>query len=87
LSDHPLSEIIKSVNEVIAKGGVTFQKFTCQGCGNRLTIEEPNKFYTSGTCDNCGTLTDIEKHGCNFVVIYGQRDAIDRAIKKITGSE
>ncbi len=68
--DHPLEDILTEVNQILENDGVNvFQKFTCEACKNRLTIEEPNTFYTSGKCDACGHVTDIKKNGCNFMVI------------------
>lgn len=69
VSDHPFDDIIKSVTEQIALGNLCYQKFTCAKCKNRLTIEEPNKFYTNGSCDKCGHITDIKAQGCNFMLI------------------
>jgi hypothetical protein len=74
MTDHnyPMDDILTEVNKVLENPNVNvFQKFTCAGCGNRLTIEEPNTFYTSGKCDACGHITDIKKDGCNFLVIAG----------------
>jgi hypothetical protein len=31
-------------------------------------MEEPNTFYTTGSCDNCGHVTDIAKNGCNYLL-------------------
>ena len=67
--NHPFDDVVKTVQEQIAQGHLCFQKFTCAGCGQRLTIDEPNLFYTSGSCDRCGHITDIKKTGCNMVLI------------------
>lgn len=68
--DFPFDEIVATVTELKAKGGfLAFQKFTCVGCGNRLTMEEPFKFYTEGTCDNCDAVTNIKQQGCNYLLI------------------
>jgi hypothetical protein len=74
MTDHnyPMDDILTEVNKVLENPNVSvYQKFTCAGCGNRLTIEEPNTFYTSGKCDKCEAITDIKKDGYNFLVIAG----------------
>lgn len=48
----------------------TYQKFTCDGCGTRLTMPEANVWYQTGTCDQCSTVTDIAKKGCGFVLTF-----------------
>jgi hypothetical protein len=70
MTDHnyPMDDILTEVNKVLENPNVNvFQKFTCAGCGNRLTIEEPNTFYTSGKCDACGHITDIKKGRLQFL--------------------
>jgi len=47
----------------------SIKKFTCASCGNRLTIEVPNVFYTTGSCDKCDHITDIVMRGCNYLLI------------------
>ena len=69
-NDYPLADIEKSMRKVKLHGGLAYQKFTCSGCGNRLTIDEPFKLYTKGVCDNCPAVTDIEIQGCNFVAVF-----------------
>lgn len=81
--DHPLDEVIATANDIIEKGGMVLQKFTCGGCGNRLTMTKPNKFYTTGTCDKCGFLTDIAKDGCNFVAVMPQSDEGRESLRQI----
>jgi acetone carboxylase gamma subunit len=66
--DYPFSEIAKSVKREADLGHLCYQKFTCAGCGQRLTMEAPNVLYRTGTCDKCGHVTDIEAQGCNFMI-------------------
>jgi hypothetical protein len=70
--DHPFDKITAEADILIASTKATiFQKFTCSGCGQRLTMDVPNTFYTHGTCDKCGVTTDIKAQGCNFLMIAG----------------
>lgn len=69
MSDYPMMDCVKTADDLIKKGHQVFQKFTCEMCGSRQTIDEPNVFYTSGTCEECKHTTDIEKKGCNYLAI------------------
>lgn len=67
--DFPFDDVIKAVTDWRKNPNVDFfQKFTCSGCGQRLTIDEPNVLYETGTCDKCPAVTDIRKQGCNFMI-------------------
>jgi hypothetical protein len=69
-NNYPFDECAAGAQEVTLRGGIIFQKFTCSGCGNRLTMDVPNKFFTRGTCDQCGTETNIQETGCNFLAVF-----------------
>jgi hypothetical protein len=66
--DHPLLEVAEHADRLIKMGADVYQKFTCAGCGQRLTMEKPNVFYKTGVCDRCPTITNIEERGCNMLV-------------------
>lgn len=70
LLDHPFAEVTAKAEELIKMGALTFQKFSCENCGNRLTMDEVNTFYTRGSCDQCDHVTDIEARGCNFLLVW-----------------
>lgn len=67
--DFPFSEVIAKANELVAHGHTVYQKFTCGNCGNRLTIDEPNRFYEHATCDKCHHETNVKEHGCNYMTV------------------
>ena len=67
--DYPLEEILQAVAKLADEGWDVYQKFTCSGCGQRLTIDEANTFYAESTCDRCDAVTDIRKQGCNYLLI------------------
>jgi hypothetical protein len=69
--DGPFDEVAAEVEEHVRRGSTFFQKFTCAGCGQRLTMDVPNKLYTSGGCDKCGHVTDIQAQGCNYLLMMG----------------
>ena len=68
MSDIPFKDACAQAMDLMAKGMDVYQKFTCAGCGNRLTMEKPNIFFKQGTCDNCAATTDIEAQGCGYLV-------------------
>lgn len=70
-NDFPFDEVLAQVQEHIRKGHTIFQKFTCDTCGQRLTMEMPNKLYYEGNCDNCGDTTNIKERGCNYLLMMG----------------
>lgn len=81
MANHPLYETIVDANKQIAKGHTVWQKFTCSNCGSRQTMAEENKFYTEGICEECGHSTDIEKDGCNFIMLMTSDPSILEALK------
>jgi hypothetical protein len=66
----PFNEVVQSAREYAAAGAVVHQRFQCESCGDdTLGMTEPFIFYTHGHCGSCGYVTDLEKIGCNFLVI------------------
>jgi hypothetical protein len=80
-NNHSWEVILKAVMTKAAEGGDCYQKYSCGQCGTRLGMDEPNKFYTHGTCDLCGHTTDIKKAGMNYLLSI---NAHDRTPKQIT---
>lgn len=66
--DYPFDECAKAAEKLVADGHTVHQKFTCNGCGTRLAINEPNVFHETGTCDRCNVVTNIKAKGCNYLV-------------------
>jgi hypothetical protein len=66
--DIPIEECARNADKLIRAGAVIFQKFTCENCGQRLTMTEPNTFFRYGTCDQCGHKTEIKKCGYAMMV-------------------
>lgn len=67
-TDYPFWEVAAKAKELTEQGIKVYQKFSCEHCGQRLGIDEPGVFHKTGTCDQCGKVTDIEKRGCNYMV-------------------
>lgn len=68
--DYPIQDCIDAVREKMESGRWhVHQKFTCQHCGSRQTMPTPNKFYATGLCEECDSVTNIEERGCNYMLI------------------
>ena len=68
--DHPFKDCCETAEKLANQGALVFQKFTCEKCNSRQTIDEPNTFFASGQCEECQHVTDITKTGCNYTVIF-----------------
>lgn len=63
MSDLPVRELLERADKAIESGAIVFFKFTCEKCGARQTFEEPNTFFISGKCEECGHITEIHEGG------------------------
>jgi len=81
-TDHPFSVIEAAVKVHAAAGRLCYQKYTCEKCKQRLTMEEPNVLYKTGSCETCGHVTDIEKQGCNYLLEMHNM-TLDQAMKAV----
>ena len=90
MADFPLHECVATVDELRAKDPTirVFQKFTCSHCQTRLTMAEPNTFFSQGTCDKCGATTEIRE--CNYMLLRalgpGAEEKLDAVIAKQRGN-
>jgi hypothetical protein len=69
LTDRPFDEVTMLAKGFFDQGHTVFQKFTCGDCGARQTMEEPNRFFAIGLCEECGAGTDLVKTGCGYVLL------------------
>lgn len=68
-NDYPIDECAAEAGKLHHNQGATiYQKFTCSHCKARQTMEEPNKFFRSGKCEECGGVTIITR--CNYQVHF-----------------
>ncbi len=79
ISDHPFYETANAAERLIDEHTVVFQKWTCQHCGARETMADPDLFHTTGRCEECGLVTDIVANGCNYMVIKSTVTAAELA--------
>jgi len=66
MPDIPIAEARRQALELNAKGINCYQKFTCEKCGNRLTMDDANIFHDNGRCDACGHVSPITH--CGYMV-------------------
>lgn len=69
---HDFDECVRDAARLIDMGHTIFQQFNCAHCGIKQTMEAPNLFFRSGKCEECGRITNIEKNGCNYMVVMGR---------------
>jgi hypothetical protein len=69
-NDYPIEECMKTLEAMYATNPTfTFrQKWTCQHCGSRQTMEEEDTFFRSGECEECQQITIIKE--CNYQVHF-----------------
>jgi rRNA maturation endonuclease Nob1 len=71
--DLPVAKLMERADEVIrrdlAKGIHTdiMFKYTCEECGERCMLSEPNQLFEYGECHKCGHQTRIEVGGFTLV--------------------
>lgn len=76
--DLPREELIKNADDAVqmyrrvgVEAEVSF-KFTCEHCGKRLTLVEPNKLPERGECYVCGNEMEIT-HGGFMLAIHSKK--------------
>lgn len=85
--NHPWDEVLELAEELATEGHGLYQKFTCGRCGQRLTIEQANTFYTHGRCSECGHVTNIKDTGCNYLLVARQMRDGNRQVTVIDCQE
>jgi rRNA maturation endonuclease Nob1 len=67
--DLPRDELIIAADEALKRypGSEIHFKFTCEHCGRRCMLADPNCLYERGICDNCGKETVISQGGFTLI--------------------
>lgn len=71
--DFPLATIAASMDAAVKAGGFVLQKWTCEGCGQRITASNLNVVVENDHCQHCKHVTDLKRRGCNFALIQTTR--------------
>ena len=66
----------------LGQGAVIHFKFTCEHCGERCTLQEPNVLYEFGECFQCGRETEITHGGFALALGYDSAEQGDVARPK-----
>ena len=70
MTDLPAKQLIEAGDEALGmfKGCEVFFKFTCDRCHSRQTFGEPNIFYATGICEECGNEQEITEGGFSVLM-------------------
>ena len=80
---HPWDDCVKALQDRIKDPGTHFlQQFNCAGCGAKQTMDDLDVLYETGTCQECGHLTNIKQNGMNYMLMFGVSDAMVKEIVK-----
>jgi hypothetical protein len=77
---YPIRECVARAEKILNAGNPNthiYQQWLCEHCGDHQTMEHPDVFFQAGTCEKCGQRTDIERAGCNYMLVT-QRLPLDR---------
>ena len=74
--DIPFAECCKQFETHMRNGHLVFQKFTCDHCGARQTMVEPNKMFMIGHCQECNRHTNILNCGFSAMITVGGSDDV-----------
>jgi hypothetical protein len=85
MADHPFYDVARTALKVMQGGATIHQKWSCEKCGVRQHMPDPNKFFTHGKCEKCNHVTDLVKQGCNYMVIASGEAAINYVTKILEG--
>jgi hypothetical protein len=67
--DFPFAEIVASCERAIRDGNYVVQKWTCGGCGRRISANNVNTVTEHGHCQHCNFVTHVKETGCNFALL------------------
>jgi hypothetical protein len=70
--DYPIDECARVAAQYIKEGARVYQKWTCDGCGDRVTANQPNHWTELGHHEDCGHITNIKAKGCNYMLVWSK---------------
>ena len=86
--DAPFTECALTVEQIVKQipQAKVYQKYTCDMCNRRITMNNPNVFTYYGHCEHCNHITNILEKGCNYRVDIPNATADDmRKLFDLTG--
>ena len=75
--DKPFLQIVKECQNILNHNCHFYQKFTCENCGSRQTIDDEDKLYTKGQCEECNHITNLQEKGCGYLLHAAGLDALN----------
>ena len=65
VTDLPRDELVRRAQEALDRypGAEVRFKFTCEECGERCMLAEPNTLHERGICSRCDHATEITEGG------------------------
>lgn len=63
MTDISRTEAIRRAETLAQQGWTVHFKFTCEQCGQRCTLQEPNTLHEYGECFLCGHKTELSVVG------------------------
>ena len=74
-NDLPTNEILKMMKDMIEKGFSCYIKWVCEKCGERVTSNTPNAFFTEGYFhEDCGHTSFPDEFGLMVMGVVGGQE-------------
>ena len=71
-------DLARVAEQFISDGYMVFQKFTCEKCRTRQTMDVANVFFVLGGCEECGHITDLRVRGAGMMSLLTGRNCFVR---------
>jgi hypothetical protein len=71
MKTYPFDSVVEALLMRRLEGWDFHLQFNCSGCGTKQTIEEMNKLFDKGKCEECGAITNLKLAGCNYALVKG----------------
>ena len=76
-ADPHTADVIAKADYVMSLGSTVFFKWTCGGCGERVTCSTPDTLFTSFAHEDCGYVTKTIDGNLGFLVVTELRENKD----------
>jgi hypothetical protein len=68
----PFHDVLARADSILARGekGTTiYQRWQCEHCRADQVMDNPNIFFKTGICLKCHERTEIDRVGCDLIVL------------------
>lgn len=80
--DKPFNQIVEECQNILNHNCHFYQKFTCENCGSRQTIDHEDNLYIKGQCEECGHITNLQEKGCGYMLHGTDLTALNLVLSK-----